>query len=308
MNNEAQGDSPKIVALAEEVQCIRKELADIQMKSDKERLIRSINRQWMKAAGAVLLGILGVGGYAVIPRMIGAELKKQIPEGVTAKLDALVRSSEEKKVAIDGIVAGATELLDPASGLALMIPPVGSIVAWPSTLELGQGWRECNNDLIDYSKDAAGRFDAIVKILGNHYGNSAESRERRQLFLPDLRGCFLRGSGAGAGEIGVRQECATKLPTDPDAPFVTDVEPVASLTSNINLVTKTGTADRLLVFDRDYTVKSDGHDKIVGAGQEPNLAFSAPIRDVPAHSHKIDGGDSETRPVNYAVRWIIRVW
>jgi len=52
---------------------------------------------------------------------------------------------------------------------------------------------------------------------------------------------------------------------------------------------------------RERTDSNDGN------GQEPAL-HSSSVMGLGAHSHRIEsGGDAETRPVNVAVHWLIKV-
>lgn len=175
----------------------------------------------------------------------------------------------------------------PYAFTAATSPPIGSIVAWHRDFGSGavpplpSGWLECDGQTVD---DAASPLDGLA--------------------LPNLNGesRFVRGSTLS----GIFQEDATALPS---TPF--EISGVGDHTHTIN-----GVGDHNHGIDR----RGPGgplSGEIEGAGSSgdqptvgtlPAGAHTHSMQGAGAHTHLLNaGGDSETRPVNMTVIWIMRV-
>lgn len=153
--------------------------------------------------------------------------------------------------------------------------PVGSIVAWPGPLPGGEEWNRrwhlCDGTLMDRAE-----FPELLEALGGEPNSSGSGGtpygwQGGKFRLPNFQGTFLRGAGGASGPLGTVQDYATALPR---VPFQTD-----SQQGGIN-------GER-------------GGDNPLAWGEGPRRL---------SHSHAVvAGGDNETRPINFAVHWVIRV-
>jgi hypothetical protein len=170
-------------------------------------------------------------------------------------------------LALAGPLAGgyfykvAADQLSAGTGIA----PIGSIIAWPTGLDLPDGWRVCDGREVPFNDKL---WDALRGLYDN--GNFGKPQNIR---LPNFAGCFLRGSGAidearASGEIGKRQD------------------------------------DALQQHTHNLTDKPQGR----GDGSPPrNTVGFGPESDHESGFVERARVANETRPVNYAVHWIIRV-
>lgn len=177
--------------------------------------------------------------------------------------------------------------------------PIGCVVAWPTAAAVPAGWMICDGAVLD-----AKEYSEIATLLDKTYGAEGPGKVK----LPDFRGVFLRGLDAraqqdggkdpdvlkrdGGPTVGSRQGYATARPIG--APF------------------KTGNADK----DHDHSLtgnnaRTEGGPNHFGSGDGRGMAPAASItigKSGKDHTHTVDaGGDAETRPLNVAVHWIIRV-
>jgi microcystin-dependent protein len=177
--------------------------------------------------------------------------------------------------------------------------PSGTVVAFGGTA-VPVGWLPCDGTSLDGTN---AQYAALYAAIGTAFGGNTTSKAFN---LPDLRGRFLRGvdaagtndlgaasrtaiaAGGNTGpKVGTLEASATALPT---APFSTDMAP-------------------------DHThAPSNGGNFVVqeGAGgvQTGGNALSVVATTAPAghHSHVVTtGGDAETRPVNVAINYIIKL-
>jgi hypothetical protein len=192
--------------------------------------------------------------------------------------------------------------------------PIGSIMAYGGkkpdpAWESGNGWYLCDGRPVDPSD-----FPALFRAIGFAWG-----RDGNNFKLPNLQGYFLRGvdlspdqpvdternarkaryPGGNAGaEVGSFQTWATALPPSPPPG---SKEPDRSFK-----ITTSGDHTHLLNFQLDAARDVNGTDNTVAYPGRPET--DVPIRSAGAHSHGIyaTNGDSETRPVNAYVHWIIR--
>jgi len=159
------------------------------------------------------------------------------------------------------------------------------------------GWCPARGQLMQRPADRNSPFWALYDAVDVAWGS-----EQGQFKLPDLRGQFVRG---------VQPNCSERTPQDDD---YGDCD-VGSLQNDATRVPEglqteevgnhnhtNGEYSRLLMQNQRHTVGDiDINDP------EPNLGSSRPLRAAGKHSHEINGGDSETRPKNVAVNWLVYV-
>lgn len=183
------------------------------------------------------------------------------------------------------------------SRLSLNNPPVGSIVGYLDRIpqdealrhkwEARTGWMVCDGRGIAHQTE----YEQLRQVLG------ADK-------LPDLRSRLLRGIDLQQGgqpakmdpdgerTPGSPQACATALPKDP---FLADA---AGAINFKDVMTRPPLDDgKLARWPKDWT-KS--------AGTTALADFRGNQLKQDAHTHSLSGGDTETRPVNVAVYWIIK--
>lgn len=234
-----------------------------------------------------------------------------------------VTKSRLKKNAVTGsrIKDGAVGLKDLSPAMRKIIAdlqaqaagpglPVGTVVAFAGPAsQVPEGWLLCDGSEVDETA-----FAALFAVIGDSHGGGDGVST---FHLPDYRGYFLRGVdhdnggpardpnrdartspqiGAlgGAGNFGNRvgsvQEISTALP---NAPWTTDNPGDHNHTN--------GSFTRLL----RVTGASTACCVDASAGQ-PDIISSGTIQPAGAHTHSIGGGDSETRPLNAYVNFIIK--
>jgi hypothetical protein len=163
---------------------------------------------------------------------------------------------------------------------------VGTVAAYVGSAP-PDGWLACDGSPID----AAGEPGSHLALLAQRLGTKFDPAGQRVL-LPDLRGQFLRGAVPGTVSVGTVQGFQTALPQS--TPFRTNQSGAFDPAE--------GQFQYLLSVDGTGTAK----ERPDNSPREPNLFFAGRVRNIPHHSHLVDGGgDPETRPANVAVQWII---
>lgn len=156
------------------------------------------------------------------------------------------------------------------------VVPIGTILAWPVD-KVPDGWHICDgNPLTGHPQ--------LRDVLGLTYAPPEPERTNRLrergfpshdgvVWLPDFTGCFLRGAGGNAESLGKKQ------------------------------------GD--LVGPHYHKIKSHYVDTFDNRGSKTNASLVAKIAEDRANKKEEivveTNTDTETRPVNYAVKWIIRV-
>jgi hypothetical protein len=177
---------------------------------------------------------------------------------------------------------------------------LGMVVAFVGPEEkIPEGWMLCAGQALARQ----GKFEPLFKVIGTLHGVGDNVTTFN---LPDFRGYFLRGVSGASGvdpdvdsrspaaghkqnEVGSRQSFATALP---HAAFTNEASGAH--------------------FHQDPTWNGQpGPYELAveyrGPGGHDYGPQSAPTSVCEPHSHKIVGGDRETRPVNKYVHWLICV-
>jgi microcystin-dependent protein len=230
--------------------------------------------------------------FAISPKVKRWVLRLGIPAGIILVGGlALAASSVHVWSKNDPLTAD-----DLNSSFQAVATPPGTIVAYGGGTPPA-GWLSCDGSVISRTTYAT-LFAAISINFGGGDGVSTFN-------IPDLRGRFLRGvdatgtndpgaalrtaiavGGNTGAKVGTLQAGATALPI---TPFVTDTFP-----------------------DHTHTASNGANFVTQGAGgvQTGGNALSAVATTAPAGAHKhvvTTGGDSETRPVNVAMNYIIKL-
>jgi microcystin-dependent protein len=178
------------------------------------------------------------------------------------------------KAAENGVPAGA------------IMPFAGSVTSGGALLEPIPGWLVCNGAAIPTDS----KYDKLKQVLGTAWGTN---------LLPDLRGTFLRGVNNGRTDgykdatdrsVGNFQNDATALPK------------IAFTTSSSGNHAHPYRDDYFEQNTNTWTGGGAASGAFVGYAQFSNSNTSQ----AGDHFHTIEGGDSETRPKNAAVVYIIK--
>lgn len=199
-----------------------------------------------------------------------------IPEAVLAHAPAFLR------ISVEGTSLGTQELASaPFARVAGNGVPPGSVVAFAGEhTQLPPGWALCDGSVLLQAD-----YDNLYAAIGCTYGCAGGT-----FTLPDLRNQFVRGAAptalGGGRDVGAQEADATALPNNP---FVVSQDPGhVHVISDIDVVVGGAGSGPHSPF-----VNSNGVARQTGASGE--------------HSHTLAGGDSETRPANVAMNYIIKL-
>ena len=177
--------------------------------------------------------------------------------------------------------------------------PVGTIMAFAGKKgKIPEGWLLCDGVSLKTNK-----YPKLYEILGNTWGGDSAG----VFYLPDFRGRFLRGVDYGAGrdndattrkesnvngqvgdEVGSIQTHSTAIPHE-------------AFTTNSN-GSHVHTYQRFTPSVNDWKGGGKKRGGYVGVNKPINTGNNG------IHVHSISsGGDSETRPKNVNVNWIIKI-
>lgn len=163
--------------------------------------------------------------------------------------------------------------------------PVGTIVAFcgdvaaqnPPLSELG--WLLCDGSCLDQVV-----YDELYAVIGTNFGSTGSGKFN----LPQLQGYFLRGVSLTASS------------TDPDVAGRSYLQAGGNSGNNVGSVQTYGTAQPVKKFQGRYRTAggNSGCEKVAG----PDVANRGSGNTTPT----ISGGDSETRPKNKYVNFLIK--
>jgi hypothetical protein len=256
----------------------------------------------MKSRCVALLAVLAVPLLAAGNMWLTSHSKAGDDDGLTG----LKKELSELQEAFAKFKQADTQNKELISNLSRTSPPVGTVVAfvgqWPPKDSKGKKWTEvdlgwllCDGRSIPYPM-----YDELAAVLGK--------RE-----LPDLRGCFLRGvdrgmDGESAGRdadggrrVGGAQKASTAAPINPEFSVSEAPEQIVTTVDELYLVQRADRPGRFHVKGDarlDVKVKAQ-HLVDVTETFEPKFT-------VPKHTHTLSAWDTETRPINVAVYWIIK--
>ena len=156
--------------------------------------------------------------------------------------------------------------------LAISGVPVGTIIAWP-VANNPEGWAEgnwleCNGQTISQAV-----YPELFAVVGSQ--------------VPDLRGLFLRGTGGNAAELGEVQGDGVKLP-----------DAGGSFAGRANL-------GAVIYWNNPYTGAFTLTDEVVIKAMGRGWDYDEVWRRVSFNLANVSTAP-ETRPINQAVRYLIR--
>lgn len=169
-----------------------------------------------------------------------------------------------------------------------LVPP-GTIVAFGGTTAPA-GWLACDGAALSIAA-----YPALFGAIGSTWGTTGAG----QFNLPDLRGLFPRGADEGAGydpgrALGTYQG------------FATNVDGIAiagdGAHDHSSKVNSQGVIPYAIIYDSGRGSPGTASDTTAG---EPNIYHYWKI-DGGEHGHVLQNGASETRPMNAAVKYIIK--
>lgn len=162
--------------------------------------------------------------------------------------------------------------------------PTGTIVAYIGTTA-PTGWLICDGSPIPNTP-----YYANLKTM---LGNATTT--------PALQAMFLRGAGSGNGKIG-------------PAVMGAQMDSFQSHNHVVNLNTSAEGAHnhRTNFYNDDYNNSGNGTPNGTGLIRDGGPSYTIPTNTVNDHIHNVNGntyttGDTETRPINWGVNWIIKI-
>ena len=223
------------------------------------------------------------------------------------------------------------------SHLSILSPPVGTVMAfageWPPYKDKSQnlrhdeekiGWMLCDGRTLDHQGDNEKTiYTTLYEVIGTVHGKPSET----QFKLPDLRGRFLRGADRDSNNdpdykkrkdpnkdihmqgVGSYQHWATRAPHS-DFQVVNkgrNKEPYAKGLEYRGLLrrAKKGEFDMRKAVPNWGSPNGDPTNEFWGKGL-PTVPCLSELYEI-VDDYKVSGGDRETRPINIAVNWIIKV-
>jgi microcystin-dependent protein len=191
------------------------------------------------------------------------------------------------------VEAGRAADLTPAARNILV--PVGTIVAFGGPVA-PDGWLLCDGHTISRAT-----YQALFGAIGTSHGGGDGASTFN---LPDLRGRFLRGADLGAGRDPDRASRIAANPGGNIGDTVGTLESFATAMPNTRFGT-TSSGNHTHTFGVYGATFNDGN---AAASSFNGYALHETRATSPAgdHVHTITGGDSESRPSNIAVNYIVK--
>lgn len=203
---------------------------------------------------------------------------------------AVVGAASQADKNAGGLLQRVDTLESEVNRLTLTNPPIGTVVAfagpWPQAKAEKEKWEEKMGWLLCDGRTLEGeRYKELRAAL-------------KQDELPNYQGLFLRGV-QGDQKVGDYQDWSTGKPKDFAILLDGGFDPAETVGNR--------RFDRMLMIDGLDTVDQRDITAVGFGGKfEANLCDSRPLKTIPKHSHGTKGWDTETRPINRAVHWIIK--
>lgn len=218
------------------------------------------------------------------------KIQQSINSETTKRLDQLEATFHDRNIA--GLVNGNM--------------PVGTILAYGgNSAALPPGWLLCDGASVTVKA-----YPELFAVIGRSFGGMNE----RVFNLPDFRGRFLRGVDHGSGRDPDSDLRQTSLYGGNFGDQVGSFQSYATAPArNAFHVGAAGGHSHMykdvywMEYWGDAHVGSEMGSGARGDDDNKGCQFDRDTARVRDHVHKLLGGDSETRPVNIAVEWIIRV-
>ncbi len=188
--------------------------------------------------------------------------------------------------------------------------PIGSVLPFASeTNQIPDGWLLCDGSAVKKDK-----YNILYRTIGMKHGSGKPryGEPNGDFNVPDYRGRFLRGvddpDGPGSKDAAGR---------DPDAKrrlhMVTEEE-VGGLVGSVQHPATGSPVNKFKIAeDPGHSHKfsgskgnGTGYGGFPGSGDGQGSKVHGRTDENGKHSHKLTGGDKETRPANAYVNWMIR--
>lgn len=142
--------------------------------------------------------------------------------------------------------------------------------------------------LCDGSQLLISDYQDLYNVIGTTF-NQLKIDNTKYFNLPDFRGMFLRGADNSGRKLGSTQDWSTGIPK---IPFTT-----GSAGGHNHSVSGDNSTDN---NDHTWTGAFAGSDT-------QTIRFNLNTSSAGNHTHPVLGGDSETRPINVSINFIIKV-
>jgi microcystin-dependent protein len=154
----------------------------------------------------------------------------------------------------------------------------GMIMMWGGDKDaIPAGWLECNGSFVDQSS-----YPDLFQAIGYNFGQTTSAT---QLYLPDLRGRFVRGVDDGAGR-------------DPDEATRTDMQNPELTSSSVGSVQSHAFQNHIHTYS-EWGSDADGLDK--GGDYSTYVANTS---EADSTTYNVS---TETRPINAYLYYIIKI-
>jgi hypothetical protein len=181
--------------------------------------------------------------------------------------------------------------------------PPGTIIAFAGPVP-PDGWLLCDGSALH-----SGDFPALYAAVGKAWGNGLAGRgagNGTDFNLPDLRGRFLRGVDRGATrDPDAAQRASENGGATGDA--VGSIQTHATALPAVAFALSGGAHGHKYRDDSGWSTCGTPSSVDCSAGESGHRSDNVRDTDVDgAHVHSVSGGDSETRPKNAGVNWMIK--
>ncbi|NUK07114.1 tail fiber protein [Streptomyces lunaelactis] len=175
--------------------------------------------------------------------------------------------------------------------------PVGTITAFAGELDptwlASQGWLYCDGSELDQTQ-----YAALYSAIGGNYGTGHST-----FFLPDLRGRFPRGVDLGAGRDPY---VLTRSPSNKGG--LSGNNPGSTQGYHTALPTLSFTSEKTGGHQHPVQHLPKSSEGLATAGSHYGIwpdskTWTGSAGD---HTHTVNGGDAETRPINKYVYFLIK--
>lgn len=214
--------------------------------------------------------------------------------------DAALTTTREDAMTTDDVQAGANPSQQATAIINLIAMPLGSIISYagaqdPPILEIDGSaqWLLCDGRALD-----ANAYPELFDLINHSFGDGTQRNPNeypRAFNLPDLRGCFVRGTDDMGGEAAGR---------DPDMAARQALLPGGSTGASAD---KIGSfqADSFRIHTHDITPRVGTWHRSFEGNNDPQRTVCTGFDDYGLNV--IPAGGSETRPLNVYLNFIIRV-
>lgn len=224
---------------------------------------------------------------------------REVINSLVEKMTKLENDNETLRSTVEQLSNSNEKLFSELQILATITVPIGTILSYGGRREsIPDGWLLCNGEHW-LSKE---KYLDLFTAIGYAWGKSANNPNVFK--IPDLRGQFLRGVDYGKG-------------LDPDTAHRKNGESIADVGSFQNDATKMpGNSFKTKMGGKHqhnlspyHKIWVDKHMKKEGGEiSQAGPSFGEILTNFhDGHKHEIVGGDTETRPKNAYVNFIIRV-